>query len=679
MRIFLSIFLVFLVSLDVIAQDTKLDGIQLSANAYVKLLSRRALAQHRYSDKDYLGVYANKIGPYANIMEIYSFFTQIKESPSYGLAFCPLPKGVTVQKAPTTLADRLEGDRPVLSPVFQIKFLEVVHDKVLCSRDLTAEDLDRYKAAIIKDYYYELLFDGLPVRNFLGFHRPALNPANPGYSFLFTGFDFDIAYNKDRIISVNMSVRYEDAVLLAFPNNAGGVLPVTFRYSVNWRSVDTPYSERMKLYGKSSITKDDIQIHWISIGNSFIMVLLLIGFLTFLIGRTVVKDISRYSRAARVLGSVADALERGDGEGIVISDDTKAFGGRAQKESDDEGEEDDDPEGKRKPSRASGDDEGEGDFGWKLIYADVFRFPKNKYMFSLLLGTGMQVFVCVIGLFLLSFFGVYEPEQQGRLYVSSLVLYSFSSFAGSYESNKAYKQMGGKRWAWIVIGVLLFFPTIFATVFIFMDLVAASHHSIMALRFTTMLQVALIYYVVSLPMTFLGAIIGRRYSGSFDAPCRSNPNPREIPKAPWYRSFFCHMIIAGFIPFSAIYVELFYIYSSVWGHMYFSLYFILLIVFVLLIAVTIFITISLIYFTLNSENYNWWWRSFAYGGSCSLFVICYSFFYWDWSGMNGLIQGVFYYGWILILAFLAFTMLGSLAFYGTKRFVKFIYSSVKID
>ena len=52
----------------------------------------------------------------------------------------------------------------------------------------------------------------------------------------------------------------------------------------------------------------------------------------------------------------------------------------------------------------------------------------------------------------------------------------------------------------------------------------------------------------------------------FQAPCRTNKYPREIPQLPWYRTAAPQMVMAGFLPFSAIYVELYYIFASVWGH-----------------------------------------------------------------------------------------------------------------
>ncbi len=52
----------------------------------------------------------------------------------------------------------------------------------------------------------------------------------------------------------------------------------------------------------------------------------------------------------------------------------------------------------------------------------------------------------------------------------------------------------------------------------------------------------------------------------FNAPVRTTKYPREVPPLPWYRKAPAQMLMAGFLPFSAIYIELYYIFASVWGH-----------------------------------------------------------------------------------------------------------------
>lgn len=101
----------------------------------------------------------------------------------------------------------------------------------------------------------------------------------------------------------------------------------------------------------------------------------------------------------------------------------------------------------------------------------------------------------------------------------------------------------------------------------------------------------------------------------FNAPCRTTKYPREVPPLPWYRQTVPQMLMAGFLPFSAIYIELYYIFASVWGHKVYTIYPILFIVFIILVIVTAFITIALTYFQLAVEDHRWWWRSFMCGGS----------------------------------------------------------------
>ena len=59
---------------------------------------------------------------------------------------------------------------------------------------------------------------------------------------------------------------------------------------------------------------------------------------------------------------------------------------------------------------------------------------------------------------------------------------------------------------------------------------------------------------------------GKNSKSEFNAPCRTTKYPREVPALPWYRYAVPQMCMAGFLPFSAIYIELYYIFASVWGH-----------------------------------------------------------------------------------------------------------------
>ena len=72
---------------------------------------------------------------------------------------------------------------------------------------------------------------------------------------------------------------------------------------------------------------------------------------------------------------------------------------------------------------------------------------------------------------------------------------------------------------------------------------------------------------------------------------------------------------------SAISVELYYIFATLWGREQYTLWGILSIVYVMVLAVTACITVALIYFQLNAEDYRWWWRSIFTSGSVVLSCI----------------------------------------------------------
>lgn len=144
--------------------------------------------------------------------------------------------------------------------------------------------------------------------------------------------------------------------------------------------------------------------------------------------------------------------------------------------------------------------------------------------------------------------------------------------------------------------------------FCFLNTVAITYNATAALPFGTIVVIVLIWSLVTSPLLVLGGIAGKNSKAEFQAPCRTTKYPREIPALPWYRGSIPQMAMAGFLPFSAIYIELYYIFASVWGHRIYTIYSILFIVFIILLIVTAFITVALTYFQLAAEDHEWWWR-----------------------------------------------------------------------
>ena len=77
--------------------------------------------------------------------------------------------------------------------------------------------------------------------------------------------------------------------------------------------------------------------------------------------------------------------------------------------------------------------------------------------------------------------------------------------------------------------------------------------------------------------------------------------------------------------FGAVFVELFFILTSICLDQYYYVFGFLLVVVVVLFVTCAEITIVLCYFQLCArEDYRWWWQAFHISGSSALYVFVYS-------------------------------------------------------
>eukprot|EP00761_Pharyngomonas_kirbyi_P012150 gb/GECH01012177.1/.p1 GENE.gb/GECH01012177.1/~~gb/GECH01012177.1/.p1 ORF type:complete len:594 (+),score=103.58 gb/GECH01012177.1/:1-1782(+) len=440
--------------------------------------------------------------------------------------------------------------------------------------------------------------------------------------FIYAHLHFLLKYNKDRIVEADVRPDASKVILLSESQSEQQVL---FTYSVSWEESNKPFSQRMDRYSAMAMLfPEELEIQWFSIVNSGVLVLLLTAFLGFILMRILKRDYQQYT-----------AL-------------------------DDEDEED--------------------ETGWKLISGDVFRFPAHKNLLSAFLGTGIQLLLLASLLLTLSAIKLFYPHTRGQMYSAIIAVHALTAGVAGYVSGAFYKMMGCTRWVNNVLLTVCVFAVPVFLVFSFLNTVAIVYRSSAALPFTTILLILTIYFLVTFPLSLLGAIAGKNRPATFNEPCRTKKVPREIPPAPWYRGALSHLLIAGFLPFSAIYVELYYVFRSFWGDKMYTPVGLLLLVFIILLLVTGCITITLTYLQLSMENYKWWWRSFFSGGATSVFILAYSVFYlWAESSMDGFFQLSFYFGYMVAICYFFFLMLGSVGFFSSLIFVKRIYKAIKAD
>jgi len=134
------------------------------------------------------------------------------------------------------------------------------------------------------------------------------------------------------------------------------------------------------------------------------------------------------------------------------------------------------------------------------------------------------------------------------------------------------------------------------------------------------------------------------------------------------------------LPFGAVFIELYFILSSIWLQKLYYLFGFLFIVFIILLITCSEITILMCYFQLCSEDYHWWWRSFATGGATGLYTFLYSIFLFYSSKLEivGFVSAVLYIGYSLAIALCVAVITGTIGFFSCYLFIRGIYSSIKM-
>lgn len=513
--------------------------------------------------------------------------------------------------------------------LYEIKFLEPKATTKLCTVHLTPRDIELFHNAIEDLYYFEFFIAGdLPVRGFIGQLEERVLPHSHTV-YLWTHLHFVFEHNGFQIVAANVSEKEKGKSTpteIELPEDV--TLEVDFTYSVEWReNKNLPFKNRH--LKDSSFFPKSIEIHWLSILNSTVLITLLVAFVTLIVKRMLNKDFDRFSK---------------DEDDIEMDEDMV------------------------------------DDHGWKNLHTDVFRFPAYKSLLCAIVGNGLQFLALATGIIMMALFGMFNIHHHGSMNTAAIVLYAVTCGFSGYASSRLYKSLEGLNWVWNIVMTSCVFSVPFFVIWSVTNSVAWYTGSTQALPFTTIVLLMLVWLMMGFPLTVVGGIAGKNSQVNFDAPCRTKNIVREIPNIPYYKSALAHVAIGGFLPFSAISVELYFIFATVWGRDRYTLYGILFVVFINLLIVTACVAVTLTYFQLSAEDHRWWWRSLLSSGATGLFVLMYAVFYFQYrSSMTGTLQTVQFFGATLLGCYVFFLMLGTVGFLSSLRFVRYIYSHVKLD
>lgn len=204
----------------------------------------------------------------------------------------------------------------------------------------------------------------------------------------------------------SLSIATQDAGCSADANAAEIVIDGTkdtslhYTYSVYWTEDPISWGTRWDHY----LHVFDPKIHWFSIVNSIVIVVILASMVSMILVRTLHKDISRYNSLDDEEGNAQD------------------------------------------------------DFGWKMVHADVFRPPRFRMLLSVLVGNGFQLAAMSSVTLVFAVLGFLSPSSRGALSTMALVFYVlFAALAGGV-SAVLYKTLQGEHWRQNVLLTALLVP-----------------------------------------------------------------------------------------------------------------------------------------------------------------------------------------------------------------------------
>ncbi|PRW59993.1 transmembrane 9 superfamily member 1 [Chlorella sorokiniana] len=563
---------------------------------------------HRYQVGDTVTLWVNKVGPYNNPQETYNY---------YLLPFCRPKPAERPRHKWGGLGEVLQGNELIDSQL-ELKFRTDVPKRDICRMTLDDEDVEDFSEAVKRHYWYEFFADELPIWGFVG--PPPEQTKGDDTVYIYTHKTFDIAYNGDRIIHINLTSENPQ------PIKGGGQL--TFTYEVHWKASSIPFVRRFERYLDFNFFEH--QIHWFSIFNSFMMVIFLTGLVTMIMLRTLRKDYARYTQKDH---DDLESLERDMNE----------------------------------------------ESGWKLVHGDVFRPPRFLEVLAALVGTGVQLALLVLSVILITIAGALFVER-GTIVTVFIICYALTSFVGGYVSGSYYARNEGKAWIQTMLLTACTFPvSCFAIAFV-LNTIAIFYQSLAAVPFGSIVIVLLIWMFISFPLCLFGTVVGRNWAGAPDHPCRVKRIPSPIPDKAWYLTPQAIAVVGGLLPFGSIFIEMYFIFTSFWNYKVYYVYGFFLLVFLILLIVTVCVTIVGTYFLLNAENYHWHWTAFSAGASTSVYVMLYSVHYFVVkTKMTGFFQTAFYFGYTAMFCLGLSTMCGAVGYLGALAFVRRIFRGLKVD
>lgn len=440
----------------------------------------------------------------------------------------------------------------------------------------------------------------------------------------------------------------------------GMTLTIPYTYSVYFREDNRiEWSKRWDMYFNNQ--EEGNSIHWLAIINSLVISSLLTAVVVMIFTKTMVGD----GRSRGKDGNMEDGkVKKRPRNGIKPS---KEKPPARLLDQGSEAEQDD---------ISSEEEFAEDVTGWKLLHGDVFRSPPFAGFLAPLIGSGTQLVFMAFGLLTLSTFGVLNPSFRGGFVSVGVGLFIFAGVISGYYSARIFKTFNGTDWRRNTMVTALLFPgSLFVSMFV-LNLFVWAQASSTAMPFGTLVGLLALWLLIQLPLVYLGSWYGEHHSKPYEHPTKTNSIPRQIPEQPWYTVPTYSVLLAGLVPFAVIFIELLFVFRSIWqdkSGYYYVFGFLSVVSFVNIVTVME-VSVVATYIQLCAENYHWWWQSVFAGAGSAVWIYSYCiWFYWTKLHIQGFISGLLFFCYCGLASFVYGLLMGTVGFMTAYTFVRRIY------
>ncbi|KAK6458920.1 uncharacterized protein RJT20DRAFT_10449 [Scheffersomyces xylosifermentans] len=600
------------------------------------------------------------------------------------------PPGDTAKPVHLSLGEILRGDR-IWQSNYELYFGVDMPCMRLCDLIARENNLKRADSLIKNGYVVHWSLDGLPgATTFV---------SNNNYKYYAAGFPLgfvkdDISYiynhvmiviryhtegpNKHSIVGFEVypksvsneqcpgsSKNFQNFAIPVEYKSDGKLAPqksiIPYTYSVYWREDNSiEYDSRWDLYYENETNDSNHHIHWISFVNSLVLLFLGSLIVAIVLLRLLRKDISSSS----VLPS--HEVER----------------------------------------------------SWKGLISEVSQKPKFTALLTTLVASGIQTLIAVVGVIFIFVINskfsfsrsrsasTFFNAHQGAFFSFSLFCFIASGCISSYIGiivhkifnndylNQEYSIGKTVRLSFLFSG---FLPCLAFLVILFLNFFVWAKESSTALPFGTIIVILLLFFIIECPLGFIGGYYGNRrkfdrkstlFNSSLLSPTKDSfadfaPKSLIAEKGPWLLNPFISIIVFGLIPFGIVYVELLFIFNSVWLEKttFYYMYSFLFLTTVILIVIIVESTIIAVYISLAVyHNSHWHWLSFRIGSSISWFIFGYSIYYFVfYLSVHDFVSSLLYFGYMALACTLIGVSCGAVGLLTGLVFINKIYRAVKVD